>query len=677
MNEHACQLTEPWSILFVQIEAASQRFWLQAPYQDHGRLQGPEIWSQLQRRICDLLNTLFCAAPITPFELFLLKVATLYYEAGWQVPGAARKSIEQRYRISGDLLRESFQHNSSLGDPGLTVLEPGTVEIIAAICSACGQNDLSTVSLEQVPGGQQQTVRIRYLVALLQLADLLLIPRQKTTYFHHLRTLKTEADCRLALHPYVSFVFCQPESLMLHMTLSHKDSALLEPIVACMEAPLRRWWATNWEWLARELHIVYTLKPTQVIMDSALTPALSRTCRALPAYLSSYHPAPIIVPSLEQMKSVAVPEQSRPESEGGPTMQAPSEQYIDFHLHINAQGEALSRSIEGEAKETIRQEISASLQSSVNLAASPYPGALNAALTKSFGQELYELIFPGKIHNHLHIIEAIARERGHKVRIRLNIERKELASLPLEFIYGVDRGHFLAIDPNTVLSRYLNVPRPGSRIRRRTTPLHMLTIVAAPSDQTRLNVEEWKGLVLESLAEPVAQQLLTLDFALAGTLTEIQRALLKRKPNIIQFVGHGIYAQGKCYLALVDEKTGMSKMLDDERFANLLLGSLDTLGLLCLASCESATSDDPQAFLGLAPQLLQKGIPAVIAMQYSVKISTARIFFRTLYENVASQKPIDWAVQQGRNSVSIENGNDNREFATPVLYMRAEDGTIF
>ena len=38
-------------------------------------------------------------------------------------------------------------------------------------------------------------------------------------------------------------------------------------------------------------------------------------------------------------------------------------------------------------------------------------------------------------------------------------------------------------------------------------------------------------------------------------------------------------------------------------------------GLVCLATCESARSDDPQGFLGIAPQLVQRGLPTVVAMQ--------------------------------------------------------------
>jgi CHAT domain-containing protein len=99
--------------------------------------------------------------------------------------------------------------------------------------------------------------------------------------------------------------------------------------------------------------------------------------------------------------------------------------------------------------------------------------------------------------------------------------------------------------------------------------------------------------------------------------------------------------------------------------------------LISLATCESAKSDDPQGFSGIAPQLVQRGVPAVLSTQYKVLIQTAKVFLEDFYTAVAARKPIDWATQSARNAVSQELGLDNREFATPVLYMRAKDGDVF
>ncbi|MDJ0737026.1 MAG: hypothetical protein QNJ47_23650 [Nostocaceae cyanobacterium] len=38
--------------------------------------------------------------------------------------------------------------------------------------------------------------------------------------------------------------------------------------------------------------------------------------------------------------------------------------------------------------------------------------------------------------------------------------------------------------------------------------------------------------------------------------------------------------------------------------------------------------------------------------------------------------PVDTAIQKTRNTISMEIGLHKRDFATPVLYMRAKDGII-
>ncbi len=151
---------------------------------------------------------------------------------------------------------------------------------------------------------------------------------------------------------------------------------------------------------------------------------------------------------------------------------------------------------------------------------------------------------------------------------------------------------------------------------------------------------------------------------------------MEHAPDIVQFVGHGVYREGTGYLALVGEN-GKTWIVNDEQFAAIFAGVQNRLGLVCLATCESAKSDSPKSFLGIAPRLVQRGTPAIVAMRYPVLVSTAEIFLESFYKSVAARKPVDWAVQWARNAIYVKVGADNREFATPVLFMRARDGKIF
>ena len=357
--------------------------------------------------------------------------------------------------------------------------------------------------------------------------------------------------------------------------------------------------------------------------------------------------------------------------ESPPFMQ---EKYIDFDLHIDPNGHALALSPEGQATAQISTQIPSNIRLSLNLIEQRQS---DSDLLKDLGLTLYQWVFPNAIHTHFQQTEAVARRDGTKLRLRLRIEAPTVASVPLEFIYRASGGYFLAANPDTVLSRYLNLPVPSERVRRRESPLHMLAIIADPTDQGRLDPDEWETIIKTSIAKPLADKQMTLHTVKRATRKEIRNALLAQKPDIIQFVGHGIYKNGKGSLALVDEESGETWLLNDERFANLFMGNDDHLGLVVMATCESAKTDDPQSFLGIAPQLVQRGTPAVVAMQYAVYVKTAKVFLEDFYTSVAARKPIDWAAQAARNAVSLEFGLDNREFATPVLYMRAQDGNVF
>lgn len=354
--------------------------------------------------------------------------------------------------------------------------------------------------------------------------------------------------------------------------------------------------------------------------------------------------------------------------------QPPPEKYTDFDLHVSSGGSVWARSEEGEAEAKISPEVPDVIEMGLKLIA---VRAADAPVLKRVGQAFYNWLFPGPIHTHLHQTEAVARRENTRIRLRLQIEAKEIASLPLEFLYRKTGGYYLAVNPNTVLSRYLRLPMPPGSVRRCDGPLHMLVIIADPIDQARLHPPEWEAIILDALADPLANGQMTLKTVKRATRKEIRNALLQRNPDIIQFVGHGIYQDSKGYLALVDEKTNKTWLVDDDQFANLYLGHDDRLGLISLATCESAKTDDPPGFVGIAPKLVQRGVPAVVAMQYKVRITTAKVFLEAFYTAVAARKPIDWATQSARNAISLEFGLGSREFATPVLYMRAKDGNIF
>jgi hypothetical protein len=70
-------------------------------------------------------------------------------------------------------------------------------------------------------------------------------------------------------------------------------------------------------------------------------------------------------------------------------------------------------------------------------------------------------------------------------------------------------------------------------------------------------------------------------------------------------------------------------------------------------------------------------IPVVVAMQYEVSNITASQFAYEFYERLAKGEPVDIAAQNGRRTIGLETQHRKRDFATPVISMRVQDGYLF
>ncbi|MGB3921307.1 CHAT domain-containing protein [Methanothrix sp.] len=293
---------------------------------------------------------------------------------------------------------------------------------------------------------------------------------------------------------------------------------------------------------------------------------------------------------------------------------------------------------------------------------------------KRLGSILFDALFDKKISNQFAALKAEAENMGRGIRLRLIFENPEIAALPWEFLYEESTNTFLANDPKTALSRYIDVPLRRQEIKPASLPLKMLLVISSPSDLDPLDSEGEEGLIRKALEKHISSGLIQIDTISKATIDAIYQKMNEKAYNVFHFIGHGVFGNNKGHVALVDED-GRASLLDDEAFANLFLGRRG-LGLVILNSCEGAMTSSGQVFRGMAPCLVQRGIPAVVAMQYTILDSTAKIFAEEFYRSLARGEPVDRAVQSARNLISIKVKLDNRGFATPVLFMRAKDGLI-
>ncbi len=90
---------------------------------------------------------------------------------------------------------------------------------------------------------------------------------------------------------------------------------------------------------------------------------------------------------------------------------------------------------------------------------------------------------------------------------------------------------------------------------------------------------------------------------------------------------------------------------------------------------QEPSKQDP--LVGMAQGLVTAGVPAVIAMQFAISDALAIAFARSLYQALADNVPLEHALSEARKTMFASQApNSLAEWGTPVLFMRAEEGSL-
>jgi hypothetical protein len=163
-----------------------------------------------------------------------------------------------------------------------------------------------------------------------------------------------------------------------------------------------------------------------------------------------------------------------------------------------------------------------------------------------------------------------------------------------------------------------------------------------------------------------------LPHAIAADLREKLRTF---RPHVIHFIGHGGFQDDQGMLVMEDDER-KTRLVSDKQFREFFLGA-DDAKLVILNACQGATQSSARALSGLAPQIVRRGLSAVVAMQYPILDKVALSFACEFYRALAEYYPVDAAVTEGRRAVYQDFGSDQPDWGTPVVFMRSPDGLLF
>ncbi|HWT01992.1 MAG TPA: CHAT domain-containing protein [Pyrinomonadaceae bacterium] len=295
------------------------------------------------------------------------------------------------------------------------------------------------------------------------------------------------------------------------------------------------------------------------------------------------------------------------------------------------------------------------------------------AFSKQFGGQLYEALFQGEVRDLYQ--QGLGRVRGNNdagLRIRLRIAPPELAALPWELLHDGD--FFLATSTKTPLTRFIEL---RTAIKDLKTALPIRVLIVIPEGSGLDTAGETHGVInaLSELGGQVEYQILDKDV----TRQAIRDKLRENQFHIFHFIGHGEYSEDdQGCLILNSAEDGGPHPIGAEPFG-LYFQNHPTTKLVILNSCEGAQVSATKPLAGMAPQIINTGVPAVIAMQYSIPDDVAKLFAREFYAELCrgpNRGRVDAAAASARLSI-CQDFDETNDFAIPVLFMRSPNGVIF
>jgi hypothetical protein len=297
------------------------------------------------------------------------------------------------------------------------------------------------------------------------------------------------------------------------------------------------------------------------------------------------------------------------------------------------------------------------------------------AAAKEFGGKLFAAVFAAEVNDCLQrsLAEAAGQHAGLRFRLRLS-SAPELLDLPWELLYQPAQNRFLALSVETPLVRYLDLPGRVAPLAV-TPPLNILVVIASPRDYPALDVEaEWQRL-RDSVRDLEGRGLLTVDRLEIPTLAALQRQLRRKEYHVFHFIGHGGFdEQAQDGLLMLEDEQGNSRPASGQ-YLGVLLHDEKSLRLALLNACEGGRTSRSDPFAGVCQSLLQQGVPAVIAMQFTISDQAAIVLAHEFYSALADGLPVDTALTEARKALFAQS--PGVEWGTPVLYLRMADGQLF
>ena len=174
-----------------------------------------------------------------------------------------------------------------------------------------------------------------------------------------------------------------------------------------------------------------------------------------------------------------------------------------------------------------------------------------------------------------------------------------------------------------------------------TNKFRILFLTANPSDSSRLRLDHESRAIDEALRKAEFRDRFTFEQYQAVRIKDLQECLLRFKPHIVHFSGHGSSA-GQI---LLEDNNGNSKPVSEYALGTLFSVLKDNIRVVVLNACYS----EQQA------KAIAQHIDCVVGMSDAVGDESAVSFSASFYQALAYGRDVQTAFELGRVQINLES----------------------
>jgi tetratricopeptide (TPR) repeat protein len=287
----------------------------------------------------------------------------------------------------------------------------------------------------------------------------------------------------------------------------------------------------------------------------------------------------------------------------------------------------------------------------------------SSEIIRTIGIKLWQILLPDSAP--IEMRKALEQELRRDASPLLLVLPDDLAIWPWELLYDSqqpdNRGFLVLRRP------FVRLIQDSTELPSLAQPLRILLLISSPpkmDEWQRIDVESERAAVESATREYRERGLLNLLVVDIVTPSRVQQAVLRFKPHLLHYIGHGGYDEDSGGFLVWEDEQGKPQLIHAVLLADLLRPR--GLRAVLLQGCKVASHDSLSDFHSVAKALMDVGIPAVLVQQVDFTYELQQRACETFYTALASGMGLAEATFEVRRTLTLASAN-HPNWAIPML----------